>query len=96
MGPITIQETSLRKFQVIVLFLFVHTSEAFAQTPDSPVCIPFETDERRIAILIQGEISPDKIAALQTFIREQMPKSDSDEESLRVAILRDGVCIPSE
>lgn len=95
MGYIAIQETPLKKY-VVVLFLSVHTSRAFAQTPDSPVCIPLETDGKRIAILIQGEISPDRVAALQRFIREQISGSDSKEDLIRVAILRDGVCIPSE
>jgi hypothetical protein len=86
----------LKKALVVVLFLSIHISGAFAQTPDSPVCIPLETDGRQIAILIQGEISPDRIAALQKFIRERMLRSDSEEEPIRIAILRDGVCIPSE
>jgi hypothetical protein len=96
MGYIAIQETPLKKSLVVVLFLSVHTSGTFAQTPDTPVCIPLETGGGQIAILIQGEIPPDKIAALQKFIREQLPGIGSEEEPLRVAILRDGVCIPSE
>lgn len=97
MGHTTIQETPLKKPQIFVLLFFVvHTSNTFAQMPDTPVCIPLETDGRQIAILIQGEIPPDRIATLQQFIREQMSGSGSKEESIRVAILRDGVCIPSE
>jgi len=95
-GHITIQEIPLKKSKIVVLFLFIYASGAFAETPNSPVCIPLETDGRQIAILIQGAIPPDKIAALQKFIREQMSGSDSKEELIRVAILRDGVCIPSD
>ncbi len=81
---------------VVLLLLIAHASNTFAQMPDTPVCIPLETDGRQIAILIQGEISPDRIATLQKFIREQMSGSGSKKEPIRVAILRDGVCIPSE
>ena len=86
----------MRKTSIVVLFLFLHASGTFAEEPGLPVCIPLEEDGKQIAILIQGEIPPEKIIALQKFIREHMPAMNRKEESVRVAILRDGVCIPSE
>ena len=90
----------MRKTGIVVLFLFLRTSVVSAETTDaspSSTCIPFQENEKQvITILIQGEITRDRITALQELIRTRISPTRPDEDTVRIAILRDGVCVPSD
>jgi hypothetical protein len=90
------EEIPLKKSSIVVLFLFLHDSNAFAKEPEFPICIPFEGDGKNALILIHGEISPDKLALLERFVHEKMQAVQPQKDPVRVAVIRDGVCIPSE
>lgn len=86
----------MRPSSVVVLFLLLYASWASAKDQESAICIPPENNGKQIVILMQGKVPPDMLAGLELLIQKQVVAANAGKESIRITVIRDGVCIPIE